>query len=64
MLRQTSEKKIATKRSVRASHSEACPLCRKYRVPNRTTCMAIAETEGSLTFADAKSAFAFLMEQC
>lgn len=56
------EKSIA-KRTTRPSHRDDCPLCKEYLVPNEVTRKAIFETSGSLTFADAKSAFAFLMEQ-
>ena len=47
--------------SVLSSGDSGCSLCEEYYIPNETTRKAIAETEGSLTFADANSAFAFLM---
>ena len=57
------KKKSIAKRTTRSSHRDDCPLCKSYFVPNEVTRKAIFETNGSLTFADAKSAFAFLMEQ-
>ena len=47
-----------------SSRQSDCPLCKEYFIPNEVTRRAIGDTEGSLTFADAKSAFAFLMEEC
>ena len=57
------KKKSIVKRTPRSSHRDDCPLCREYFIPNEVTRKAIFETNGSLTFADAKSAFAFLMEE-
>ena len=57
------KKKSSNRRSSESPSRHDCPLCREYRIPNEATRKAIVETEGSLTFADAKSAFAFLMEQ-
>ena len=56
------KKKSIAKRTTRPSHRDDCPLCKEYFMPNETTRKAIFETNGSLTFADAKSAFDFLME--
>ena len=56
-------KKLIVKRTPRSSHRDDCPPCKEYFIPNEVTHRAIGETGGSLTFADAKSAFAFLMEQ-
>ena len=58
------KKKASNRRIVESSNRDDCPLCKSYFVPNEVTRKAIVETEGSLTFSDAKSAFAFLMEQC
>lgn len=57
------KKKSIVKRTPRSSHRDDCPLCNEYFIPNEVTRKAIFETNGSLTFADAKSAFAFLVEQ-
>ena len=63
MTKRLAKKKPAVKRTARVSHRDACPLCTEYFVPNETTRRAIVETEGALTFVDAQSAIAFLMEQ-
>ena len=54
------KKKSIAKRTTRPSHRDDCPLCKEYFMPNETTRRAIFETEGSLTFADAKSAWTYL----
>ena len=57
------KKKSSSRRVVESSSRHDCPLCKEYFIPNEVTRKAIGATEGSLTFADAKSAFAFLMEE-
>ena len=58
------KKKSSNRRVSESSNRHDCLLCKEYFIPNEVTRKAIGETGGSLTFADAKSAFAFLMEEC
>ena len=55
------KKKSSSRRISESSSRHDCPLCKEYFIPNEVTRKAIGETEGSLTFDDAKSARTYLM---